>query len=133
MIAAVADTHTVIWYLASDKRLSPAARSFIEEAFQQGNTIAVSSITFVEMVYLVEKGRIPAESFDNLIDQLQVAGVGFVEIPVDLRITQAMRQVDPAQIPDMPDRIVAATAVALTVPIISRDGKINASSIDTVW
>jgi len=37
------------------------------------------------------------------------------------------------QIPDMPDRIIAATAVHLNVPIISRDGKIKLSDLDTIW
>ena len=33
----------------------------------------------------------------------------------------------------MPDRIVAATAVYFAVPVISRDGRIRASNIRTVW
>jgi len=36
-------------------------------------------------------------------------------------------------VPDMPDRIVAATAVYYSVPVISRDGKIRASNVQTVW
>jgi predicted nucleic acid-binding protein len=36
-------------------------------------------------------------------------------------------------IPDMPDRIIAATALHLGVPLISRDAKIRASNIATVW
>jgi PIN domain nuclease of toxin-antitoxin system len=33
----------------------------------------------------------------------------------------------------LPDRIIAATAVHLGVPVISRDRKIQSSSIATVW
>lgn len=44
-----------------------------------------------------------------------------------------MRQVPRDQIPDMPDRIVAATALHFGVPVISRDGRIRASSIQTLW
>jgi PIN domain nuclease of toxin-antitoxin system len=33
----------------------------------------------------------------------------------------------------MPDRIVAATALRFGVPIISRDGKIRASKLATIW
>jgi PIN domain nuclease of toxin-antitoxin system len=33
----------------------------------------------------------------------------------------------------MPDRIIAATAVSLQVPIISRDGYIRASAVQTIW
>ena len=43
------------------------------------------------------------------------------------------RQVPRAEVPDMPDRIVAATAVYLEVPAISRDGHIWSSRVQTVW
>jgi PIN domain nuclease of toxin-antitoxin system len=33
----------------------------------------------------------------------------------------------------MPDRIIAATALHLSVPLITRDRKIHASSIETIW
>jgi predicted nucleic acid-binding protein len=44
-----------------------------------------------------------------------------------------MRQVSRAEVPDMPDRIVAATAVYFDVPVISRDRRIRAASLKTVW
>lgn len=34
---------------------------------------------------------------------------------------QSLRQVYRSQIPDLPDRIIAATALYLNVPVISRD------------
>ena len=43
---------------------------------------------------------------------------------------QALRRQD---VPDMPDRIIAATALHLGVPLISRDGKIKASAVPTIW
>ena len=48
-------------------------------------------------------------------------------------VVDAMRQVPRAEVPDMPDRVVAATAVYLGVPVISTDGKIRAASVQTVW
>jgi PIN domain nuclease of toxin-antitoxin system len=44
-----------------------------------------------------------------------------------------MRTVSRSEVPDLPDRIIAATAVHLGVPAISRDGKIRTSSVDTIW
>ncbi|MEG4248868.1 hypothetical protein [Microcoleus sp. Pol10D4] len=38
-----------------------------------------------------------------------------------------------AQIPDLPDRIIPASALYLNVPVISRDHRIQLSSIDTTW
>jgi PIN domain nuclease of toxin-antitoxin system len=33
----------------------------------------------------------------------------------------------------MPDRVIAATAIHFDVPIISRDGRIRAANLKTVW
>jgi PIN domain nuclease of toxin-antitoxin system len=33
----------------------------------------------------------------------------------------------------MPDRIVAVIAASLGVPLISRDGQIRASAVETIW
>ena len=55
------------------------------------------------------------------------------EAPLTTGIVEAMRQVPRVDVPDMPDRLVAATGVYFGVPVISRDGRIRASNIQTVW
>jgi PIN domain nuclease of toxin-antitoxin system len=133
MIVAVADTHAIIWYLSADSRLSMTAKGFIDSAAAIGDEIAISSITLVEMVYLIEKGRIPAQRFTQLADELAHPESTFVEVPVDLKIARVLSRIDAGQVPDMPDRIVTATAMQFNVPVISRDGKIKLSSIRTIW
>jgi PIN domain nuclease of toxin-antitoxin system len=134
MVRAVADTHTFIWYLAGDKRLSRSAKKFIDEAADNGDTIAISSITLVEALYLSEKGKIPTSALTEMIQELCSPDSVFNEIPVNYRIVQAMNQVPWADIPDMPDRIIAATSILLgKVAVLSRDSKIQASSIETIW
>jgi len=66
MIVAVADTHTAIWYLFADPRLSKTASAFIDDTITVGDHIGVSAISLAEMVYLVEKGRIPASALNDL-------------------------------------------------------------------
>ena len=133
MIAAVTDTHALICYLYNDPRLSMTARSIIETTVQSGDQIALSSIRLVEMVYLIEKGRIPSESFSIVAAELADPTSLLTEIPLDLTITRALAGVDVSQVPDMPDRIIAATAVSLNVPLLSRDGKIRLSAVNTIW
>ena len=65
MIVAIADTHTAIWYLFSDPRLGKAASAFIDETIAKGDHVGVSVISIAEMIYLVEKGRIPAERVER--------------------------------------------------------------------
>jgi PIN domain nuclease of toxin-antitoxin system len=133
MIRVVVDTHTVIWYLANDVHLSTTARQSIDAIDRADDQIGLSSISFMEMVYLIEKGRIPAQRFTELASVLAVSDSLIAEIPVDLQIARALARLDVQQIPDMPDRIIAATALHLNIPVISRDGKIRLSGLSTIW
>lgn len=85
------------------------------------------------MVYLIEKGRIAAESFSRLTRMLETATGQFKEIPVDLALARALMHVNVQQIPDMPDRLIAASAFLHQVPVISRDRKIVSSKLVTIW
>jgi PIN domain nuclease of toxin-antitoxin system len=67
VIAAVADMHTAVWYQFNNPRLSASAREAIEAALHNGDQIGVSSISLIEMIYLVEKGRIPTTAVEDLI------------------------------------------------------------------
>jgi PIN domain nuclease of toxin-antitoxin system len=125
MIAAIVDTHTIIWYIFADKRLSSTARNLIDEAAERGEQIGVSSMTLLEMVYLIEKGKIAAESFSRLTKALEGPESALVEVPVDLAIARSLSRVDAGQVPDLPDRTIAATALHLGVPVISRDSRIS--------
>ncbi|MEG4486507.1 type II toxin-antitoxin system VapC family toxin [Microcoleus sp. D2_18a_B4] len=133
MLRAVADTHAVIWYIFADARLSVAARTTIEQIAAEGNQVAFSSITLAEILYLSERGRINSTTLDLLLREVESDEALLVEIPFDRNIALTLRQVDRSQIPDLPDRIIAATALYLNVPVISRDRRIQLSSIDTIW
>ena len=130
---AIADTHAFVWYLAADKRLSENARHFIEGVVEANESIGISTITLVELVYLVEKKRITAEMLSRVFAEVQSATSVFAVISLDLDIVQALPRVAWAAIPDMPDRIIAATALHHGVPIISRDARIQQSDLQTIW
>lgn len=132
-IRVVADTHTVLWYLYNDPRLSSTAQTLLDQIDAAGDQIAMSSIVLAEVVYLIEKGRIATDAFDRIIAALNRTDATLVEIPLDSLVVQAMRQVDRGHVPELPDRIVAATALHLGVPVISRDRKIRASIVTTIW
>ena len=131
--AAVADTHTAIWHLFGDPRLSADARNFIEQAAAARRKIAISSISLAELVYLVEKGRLAEAAYEELAQALADPEHVFAEAVFTVAIVEAMRQVPRAEVPDLPDRIVAATAVYFGVPVISRDRRILAANIKAIW
>src|SRR5579871_3933708 len=124
MIAGVADTHTALWYLYDDAHLSIAAGDFIDQAGAAGKQIVVSSISLAEIVYLIEKNRLPANVYADLKAAIADPDHVFKEARLTLEIVDAMRQIPRADVPDMPDRIVAATGVYFRTPVISRDGRI---------
>jgi predicted nucleic acid-binding protein len=133
MLRAVADTHTVIWYLFADERLSATARAAIEEAASSGDQIAFSSITLAEIIYLSEKGRIPMAALERLLTVLDREDTVLVEIPFDRHIALALRQIERNQVPDLPDRLIAATALYLGLPLISRNHRIQVAGLKTIW
>jgi predicted nucleic acid-binding protein len=52
---------------------------------------------------------------------------------LDRDVAGALSDVPRDAVPDMPDRIIAATAVTLGLPLVTRDGKIAQSGVQTVW
>ena len=133
MIAGVADTHTALWYLLKNPRLSSTARRFMDDAASAGDDIVLSPISLAEIVYLVEKGRLPASAYGELRRALDDLDFVLREAPLTGEVVEAMRGVPREDIPDMPDRIVAATALYFGVPVVSRDGRIRAANVQTVW
>lgn len=133
MIAAIADTHTAIWYIFADARLSVTAKNRIEAAAPQGDQIGVSAISLAEIVYLVEKSRIDSETLTRLRRTLHHPDEVLTEVPVDGQVVEYMQHLPRNEVPDLPGRIIGATALALHVPVISRDRQIRASSLEAIW
>ena len=49
MSAVVVDTHTIVWYLAADSKLSETAIRALDDATASGSPIHVPSICRVEL------------------------------------------------------------------------------------
>jgi PIN domain nuclease of toxin-antitoxin system len=133
MVAAIADTHTAIWYLFSDPRLGKAASAFIDTTIAKGDHIGVSAISIAEMVYLIEKGRIPANVLKDLLAATADPRAVLQHIPLRENIALKMAEVSRQDVPDLPDRVIAATALFHNVPVLSRDGRIRSSQVRTIW
>lgn len=133
MIAAVVDTHALIWYLAGDKRLPDSAMQFLGQIVNGGDQIAISTISLIEIIYLAEKGRLAADWPQRVLTLFDEPGTPFVRTSVDLETAKSVASLANAGIADMPDRIIAATSTHLGVPLVTRDRAIVASPVKTVW
>jgi PIN domain nuclease of toxin-antitoxin system len=86
------------------------------------------------MVYLIEKGRLNAALVDQVFSALDVVGGSYAVAPLDQYTAQALRDIPRSAVPDMPDRIIAATAHQLGLPLITRDVAIHeAGVVSVVW
>ncbi len=127
------DTHSLIWYLEDSPRLSRNARQVFEACDRNELAILVPTICLVEMLYLQEKGRIPVNLMGQLARELADTTTGLVLYDLTPEVARAIARVPRADVPDMPDRIIAATALHLGLPLISRDGRIWVSAVETIW
>ena len=130
---AVADTNALIWYIYDSPRLTTNAREIFEQVAQGDDVIGFSSISLAEIVYLEEANRIPEDSLAYLLESVDITDPILAEVPFDRQIAQAMPLVERAQIPDLPDRIISATAIHFDVPLITSDRKIRSSNVETLW
>src|SRR5438128_227090 len=116
MAGVLLDTHAAIWYLARSPRLSATARRAILAASAAAAPIYVPTIALVEIRYLVERGRLPEAAWQALDQALADPDVALVAAPLSHDTARAVREIPRDDVPDMPDRIIAATALALGVP-----------------
>ena len=84
-------------------------------------------------LYLVEKGRIPTSAARDLQDAAANPKAVLKFIPLDERIAMRMSAIPRQDLPDLPDRVIAATALFYDIPVLSRDARIRSSGIKTIW
>lgn len=100
----------------------------------QHGTIFISAITVVEVVYLSEKKSFPYPGvFPQLLSDLDDPNEPIELLPLNLDIARGMNRVLRNEVPDMPDRIIAATAVEHKLRLVSVDSDIrNSASLATL-
>jgi len=134
MSAIVADTHALIWYLNNSPRLSLAASLAFEQAQASGALTYIPSIVIVELRYLVEKGAFTEADYQTILATINNSATALTIAPLNLAVAEALAQVSRKVVPDMPDRIIAATALSLGLPLVTRDTEIRKlTNVATVW
>jgi PIN domain nuclease of toxin-antitoxin system len=114
--AVLLDTHSWAWSLAGDRRLSTAVLDAIESA----QTVLASPIIFFEIMQKVRLGKWPEMApFANRLPALLAEQGGRIAAPEpEICVAAAMT---PWAHRDPFDRLVAATAIYYSLPIISAD------------
>jgi len=123
------DTCVVLWATMSPSALSKVARDIIAD---ESNVILVSAASAWEIATKVRLGKLPgAEQLErDYLDVMEDAGYALLPIDTESalragRMTAAHR--DPF------DRMLAAQAIALDIPILSPDPQFDSLAARRIW
>ena len=125
------DTHVLVWSQLRVNKLSRAAASAIRRA-SASDGMAISAITLVELAGLFRRGKVDLRgSIESTIEDL----IGDVTIkPITLEIAQLTVYFPPDFPSDPMDRIIAATARAENLPLVTADQRmLDCPLIKTIW
>jgi len=130
----VADTQSILWHLAKDRHLSRQARRIFGLVEKGRAQVLIPSIVLVEAIFLMQRDRIPKAQVSQLFALSEDTDANFYVVPLNMTVAKAVSDFGPVAIPDMPDRIIAATARALNLPLITVDPIIADSElVKAVW
>jgi len=123
------DTCTVIWATMAPSTLSQAVRDIIIEP---QNEVLVSAASAWEIATKVRLGKLPeAEKLESsFIDVMRLAGYTLLSLDAETAL-RAGRLV--AAHRDPFDRMIAAQALELDIPVLSPDGPLDQFGVRRVW
>jgi len=131
----IADTHALIWYVDSPADLSAGATNALDSAANDvTQRIYISAISLIEMQYLTEKGKIKPTVLPKVLAEIDDPQPIIEVVPIDRAVADQLALIPRGTVPDMPDRIIAATALMLNLSLVTADTSIRAlTSVVTVW
>lgn len=124
------DTHVVVWMLGDVERLSGAARDAIAAA----QSVAVADITWYELAWLIDAGRIDVQP--SARTWLREAARNVTTVPVSWAIGhQAASLSRYAEFPrDPADRLIYASARERSASLVTKDLSLRSFDPEnTVW
>jgi PIN domain nuclease of toxin-antitoxin system len=128
-VKALLDTHTLLWWLDGDERLSMAARNWIAEP---DHVVWVSAASAWEIATKVRIGKLPGAVavVDRYHDCLSEQGFNALPITTDHALRAGSL---PGAHRDPFDRMLIAQAQAENIALISNETLFDSYGIRRIW
>ena len=126
------DTHVVVWLALDQTQISKNARAAIDDARRNGDGLAISDITLLELATLSSKGRIRLDiSLESFLSEVEAR---FIVLPISGRACVRALGLPAAYPKDPADRIIGATALVEGLSLLTADRAIRRSrALHTIW
>ena len=123
------DTHTFLWFISDDSKLSHRARSLLTS---ETNILFVSTASLWEMAIKISLGKLTVEGVfeDFVTKQLSLNGMEILPInlpDLDVITTMPFHHRDPF------DRLLIAQAMVEEIPVVSADEAFDMYGIERWW
>lgn len=123
------DTVALVRHFAGNPNIGRRARTVFREIETNKDTIIVSVVTLMEILYLSEKGRINVD-LSNTLERIRSSLIyDVINLTPDILLTAKT-----VEFYELHDRLILATAKYLDIPVISSDSRFSEIvDIRTIW
>ena len=130
----VADTHAFYWYYRQPQLLSGAALSSLQTALVGGDGVVVSVATYMDLWYLVRKGRLPEVALSRVWSLTQDPGINVTAAAITAPIAERSTSAPIDSLADPWDRFIVATAAIRGLPLVTKDQPIaDLGVVQVIW
>lgn len=122
------DTHSLIWFLNGDDKLSEKAKSAIEDP-SNSKIVSIASIWEIAIKISIDRFRFP-KGFKYFLDMVEDNGFEILPITFEHAVKLSTLEFihrDPF------DRLLIAQSMADSLTIVTKDDYIKQYQIHTIW
>ena len=125
----VTDTQCLLWYLSDDRRLPRAPGRIFRNADRGDAQILVPSIVLVEVIFLAHRRRVSELLLARVLQLADDPDATISVVPLNMAVVHAVADFGPAAVPELADRLIAATARSMNLPLLTVDHAIVRSGL----
>jgi PIN domain nuclease of toxin-antitoxin system len=123
------DAHALLWFLADDPKLSPAAKAALVDPT---NERWLSPISLVEIALKVRLGKLPLSAPFGVLFPTQLTANRIRLFPLEPRHIEPLTTL-PFHHKDPFDRLIVATSLVEKLTLVSADAILDAYGVTRLW